>query len=53
MPFPSGSAESTLILKVLPTAAVPLIEKDAFPLSTNGILLIDVFTISSKPWTSL
>ena len=47
--MPSGSAESTLILKVLPTAAVPLIEKLAIPLSTYGILAAVVVTVSLNP----
>ena len=38
---------------MLPTAGVPLIEKDASPLSTAGILEVDVWTISSTPLASL
>ena len=50
--MPSGSAESTLILRVLPTAAVPFIEKLAIPSSTNGILAGNVVTTSSNPCPS-
>ena len=51
-PVPSGSSASSLILKIFPTVAVPLIEKLASPSSTNGILDVEVVTISSKPCVS-
>ena len=53
VPVPSGSGESSVILKVLPTAALPSIEKVASPLSTNGMLTVEVVTISPNPCPSL